>query len=152
MSVTFMPANNMEYCEANNLVEKDSYPCQCVDFPEQKPCRECGDKKVVEFPRYPFEANLANGNAAAVQNMLNMPDDYSGECDPQVILDGIAFIRALNNTGHEPLVTATTEEHNSGGLRVVHCGRTPEQVQRYLDAFERIALEACRRKVNIVWG
>ena len=157
MSVTFMPAGNMEYCDANSLTEKTVYDCQCVDFPEMfpadgPPCRDCGGKGKVEFPAYPFEANLANGNAHAVQAMLGMPLDYCGECGPQTILDGIAFVKALNATGCDPLVTPTTEEGGKGSVRIIHCGRTQEQIDRYLEAFEGIAMEAARRKVNVVWG
>ena len=156
MSITFMPADNCRYCDENKLTGETVYDCQCVDFPEMfseaKPCRECDGKGKVRFPCYPFEANLANGNAYAVMNMLRMPADYSGECNPQIVLDGIAFVRAMNAVGHEPLVTAPSEERGEGGCRMVHCGREPDQIERYMVAFEGIAMEAARRKVNVVWG
>ena len=135
---------------------KTTYKCQCQDFPEhfppENPCRECKGTGEVSFDYFPFEANLANGNAHAVQEMLKMPTDYCGSCDPSIILEGISFVRALNNMGHEPLVTPTTEKQEEGHCRVINCGRSYEQVERYLQAFEEIALEAARRKVPVVWA
>lgn len=158
MSVTFHPVDNHAYCQEHNLVQWDEYECQCVDFPEMfseaRPCRDCDGSGKVCFERLPFEANLANGNAAAVQRILRMPLDYSGICDPQVILDGIEFIRAMQGCGYLPLVSETVETggEGTGECHMIHCGRTPDQVERYLVAFKEMAEEAKRRGVQIVWG
>lgn len=153
MSVTFSPAGNMDYCDTNKLTGETSYDCQCVDFyapgPDAK-CRTCEGKGKVTFPDYPFEANLSNGNAMDVLRMFGIEPHYEGEATAEQFLGGIAFVRAMNATGHEPLVKPTTRE--GGRVQVIHCGRTPDQVERYLIEFEKIAMEAARRKVLVVWG
>ncbi len=154
MSITFMPVNNGHYCEANGLIDVEVYTCQCVDFPEMFPnrCHQCNFTGQVEFKNCRFEMNASNGNAMDLMRMLNMPVDYSGECDPQDILDGIAFIRAMNAVGHAPLVKETTETRGEAGCRVIECGRDQDHVERYMVRMHEIAMEAARRKVNVCWG
>lgn len=152
MSITFMPAGNNEYCVANGLVTTVEYQCQCVGYPNNGVCYDCSGTGVVKFNRYPFEINLANGNARSVQEMFKMPGDYCGSCNPQVILDGIEFVKSIRMAGHDPLVSETEVSGDDGGITVIVCGRTPDRVDRYLEAFYEIAMEAARRKVDVVWG
>ncbi len=153
MSITFHPANNYAFCAANNLNTIREEECLCVyDGHANSNCPYCKGTGVDRMEETPFEMNVANGNGWALLEILGITPDYSGCEDAQKFLDGVAFVRALNNVGHEPLVTEASEETGTGGCRIIHCGRTPEQVQRYLDTIEVIATEAKRRGVKITWG
>ena len=152
MSITFFPADNMNYCDANGLTGETVYTCQCVDFDCTKGCKECNETGKVSFPNYPFEANLANSNALAVLRMFGIEEEYCGSAPAEKFLEGIAFVRSLNAMGHEPLVKENETSRGKKGARIIECGRTAEQVANYLDTFEKIAMEAARRKVKIVWG
>lgn len=153
MSITFSPANNYAFCKANNLNTTRDYECQCVYDGEAYPrcisCKGTGKDTVVETP---FEVNLANGNAWALLEMLGINPDHCGSEEPQKFLDGVDFVRSLNNCGIEPLVTPNHQETGENGCRLIQCGRTPDQVAGYLDRITHVAAEAESRGVLVTWG
>ncbi len=152
MSITFTITNNVPYSNANGLTTYTVYDCQCMDYPEGcAGCHYCKGTGKESFPCYPFDMNVANGNAYPLLRLLKMGEEPCGECNPQVILDGINFVRAIQTAGCSPLVTDDTTDIGSKGCRVYNMGRSEEQVERYLDTLYAIAMEAARRKTTVVW-
>ena len=126
MSITFFINGGQEWAEKNNKVkikrfEDDNY----------------------EMKIYPFELNVANGNAGLIFKMLGMGMDWCGEADAADILRRVRA--AVPQTREQTTV-------RGGGITIINCGVSDSQSLRYLNELEAIAEEAVRRKEKIVWG
>lgn len=153
MSVTFFPANNHKYCTDNNLVTTTNETCQCVECGlDPAGCYSCNGTGIFTSKHYPYEINLSNSNAMVVLRMFGIEATYDGELHPQAFLDGVEFTKSLRAAGVKPLVTNNVVNDGIRGCTSYDFGRTDEQVNHYIESFYALAMEACRRKVDIVWG
>ena len=152
MSITIMIENNEKYIDNNapELIETETYDCQCVDFSEDgKPvstCYECKGKGIISFTHYPFELNVANANFSTLWNSLGLEHDYCGEIDPRVVL------KAINRTPVALIERQITEDNEEGKVHIINCGIHTKQAQRYITALTEICEEAEKREEKVYWG
>ncbi len=149
MGITFTINGNQDYCHVNGLAVAHSEPCQCADFPEMVDgCHSCRGTRVFTCTNYPFEMSVTGSNAFDLLEIFGVINaDYSGTISAQRILDGVAYVRALIASGCDPMLRGAERVRN-----YIDCGRSPEQVERYMEAMYTMAMEAARRKEEIVWG
>lgn len=151
MSVTITIASNIEYCTKNNLVTFEEYDCQHCSYYDATPeCFECGGNASghsgkVRFNIYPFEMNLANGNASTFLSALGIDFDYCGEMDARVI------ISALKSYDPALCVRSAVDEQNPNEARMINCGISFEHAESYSQRLFAIAIEAEKREEKIVW-
>ena len=98
---------------------------------------------------YPFELNVANGNWSTFANALGLVDSdsmYEGWADGRVILGLIKrFCPELSIRGER-------DEQNEGEARIIDCGLSAAQVNRYAIVLAEIASEAERREEKVCWS
>lgn len=147
MSVTISIGGNRDYCIQNNLIQYDEYPCICAwnDNEADPACPDCKGTGIERFEVLPFELNVANGNFHMLWSALGLECDYCGSMHPHLIAT------ILRSFDPELLRRADRVEQDNGPM-VVHCGTTPEQVQRYIETLTEIVNEAERREELIIWG
>lgn len=121
------------------------FDCQCGGYGGPK-----------NFPRPRYELNVANTNGLALLRFLNMDAEYYGSIDPDPMLAALAARRlSADELVEEPTVERLTRLSPQGidqGPLIHHCGRTRDQVDRYLEVLTRIAKMAKRIGREIVWG
>jgi hypothetical protein len=99
--------------------------------------------------------NVANGNVPAVLSLMGLDgaDWVSGEIPAGSIPD---IARRLLKIKNRPAAIAerTCEgyEDPDPGPRVIECGRSFEQVSRYVDVLLAMCAEASKSGASIVWA
>jgi hypothetical protein len=141
MSVTITISDNRAYCQAHGMIERETFDCQCVDFPEITDCQGCQGTGKVTFEHSPFDMNLANTNFAAVWSALGLDAEYSGEIDGRTLLARLATITA------DAFIRDPVRYGN-----MISSGVILEQAERYASSLTSIATEAARREEKVVWG
>lgn len=94
------------------------------------------------------ELNMANGNAAAILQLLGLPADPGGEATAEQMLGRILIAQAL-------LDVATDDENGTPDVhdgRVIYCGRRPGYLAERLADLQEIATWAHQHHVPVVWG
>ena len=104
------------------------------------------------------EFNVANGNATFIlREVLNMPEaECYGSIDPSTVLMRVATFFDLSSGVVEPSqerAVILTEEGVSEGATVIDCGRSLDQVERYVASLKRLAEIAIERGAPVIqWG
>ena len=160
MSVSIHPAGlydpNSPLNEGDVRWRHEEYSCLCVEFnDDEKPdkhCHYCGGKGVIvrKSPPIGWEANLANGNFSTIGNAIGFLDDpedmWGGSIHPQKLIDLLdAFDPSLG-------VRGGSDTQEEGKCRIIDCGCSPEQVDRYTRGLRLIAYVALSRGVDVEWG
>jgi hypothetical protein len=152
MSITFTINDNENYVNNNcpELVHREDYSCQCVDFAENgeayPTCSLCDGIGSIAYEQYPFELNIANANARTLINALGLTFDYCGEIDPRTIL------KAVKRTPAALIEREGYESHTEGEPHMIAFGIHEDQAQSYLDRLAYIAQEAEKREEKIYWS
>jgi len=152
MSITFAIDNGSDYIRNNKpeMIEVERYDCQCVDFSEngkaEPDCRECKGSGEVKFDIFPFEMNVANGNAQTVMNSLGLDFDYCGEINPHRLL------KAIQRTPVELACRQGSTDKGDRGCTIIRMGIDIKQANSYLTRLTAIAEEACKREEQVIWG
>lgn len=147
MPVTFTIKGNCEFCDAHGLTRKDEVECLCLQgtadpYPK---CGWCKGTGVDVITSYPYELNMANGNAATFCSALGVEPMYS-EVEPQRLLDLLACLDP------DLAVRGATAGVGDRGCRWFDMGLDPAQIVRYVGRLREIAREASRRGQPVVWG
>lgn len=114
----------------------------CLPENHSNECELCqGYGGPAQLPEPQFELNVANGNGYALLEWMGLGAECAGDAHPWAILI------ALNTQDASPLQSVDVD------AGVVHyCGRTAEQVARYVEKLRKIALKASDYDRKVVWG
>jgi len=152
MSITFSIDNGVNYVDANcpELIDRQTEPCLCLDYSDNNTpatnCHYCKGSGEYLFEQYPFEMNLANGNAATLMNALGLEFDYCGDIEPR------RLIKAITRTPAALIQRQTVSGTGDKGAKIIHCGIVEEQADSYLSRLLKIAQEAEKREEKVWWG
>lgn len=131
MSVTLTISRNMEYCKARGLITYEILDGE-------------------SFEIYPFELNIANGNFSTFANALGLVDDEEGMYCGEVYPHKLKIL--LKELDPALAVRDGSEDYGQGGARIINCGLTEAQIQRYITELQSICDEAEKREELVVWG
>lgn len=108
-------------------------------------CDHCygmgGDHSSIEQ----FELNVANGNLPTILERLRIEFDSCGEINPCELLQRL-------HKYAPPIPRVGTSTKVPGGPTMVDCGQTQDQVERYWERLESIAVHAIKVGSTITWG
>jgi len=129
-----LPCPDCGLSNYDNRVKPGASPmdCSCMGYggPEQMPVPQ-------------FELNVANVNGADLLRHLGLPAECYGEADPQDILTALALRHGSNDL-------LESEDRSEGNVH--ECGRSADQVARYMAKLEKIAVKAAKYDRKVIWG
>lgn len=93
--------------------------------------------------------NVANGNADVVFTMMGVDPYYCGTIKPEQLGAVLDSVQAQSPADY---LKPTTERRGAAGCRVIDCGRTWEQVERYRSALLEIINYCQDHNLAMHWG
>lgn len=91
--------------------------------------------------------NVSNGNASAIVEMLGVPDE--GRLSASQVEHAILRVAAFPSS---VLVSSDLRDEAPGRVTIVHCGRSPEQIESYRQRLLVLLDRARRLGVGLAWG
>lgn len=164
MSITF-------YCPEAPQVVKDTYDCQCTDWPElgsdpDPDCFSCKGEGQIVFHGKEIEINVSNVNGLELLPYLGLPAEYYGKVESDELSDVLRHIMVHLNRGiDDPGYETTVEEGEtrlvtdrdgsqriSKGATMIRAGRQAGYVSDRLKQFQALFKQAVDNGWEVHWG
>lgn len=142
------------------LVNETCFRCeQDLEFgvSRPEPCYVCRGTGIMQVPESLWpEINLSNGNAHALMEALAVQPEPCGAWEGEELHTILARIKALQGndaTRREWFPERPRSESGGDGrARVVDCGRSTEQIDRYLARLREVVEKAITEGREVTWA
>lgn len=168
MSITFrldkpLPRYNWAYtkcakCGISNGPEDDQKRYDAAQCIGPDGCYGYGPEHIGSKPE-PFSLNVANDNGFFIlRDVFNLQDgevDYCGSIDSTTLALKLAFFTDLEAGIQEPREDQAIRMDENGvslGVKMTHCGRSLQQIERYLTSLKAMVEQAVEEGCGITWG